>query len=364
MTDTPKRKLRLMHICGSPGPSGTEKFFLRLIQAQMAEGIYEIIPVVKRKSWLESELKKLDIPYYTAPFGGKVFRFLDFKTTPILDHLIDNLKPDLIQTWVSPSNRLVPQTNVPQVARMGRQFAMKYCKQAHFMVASTPDIEAHIRKSGFNEERVAQIPTFVEMPAEGFKDFRFDVRAEYNIPEDAPVVLLLGRLHETKGFDVALFALNLLPQNVHILLVGDGPQSRALKAAVEADRLSNRVRFVGWVDNITPFFAAADIFVLPSRRESSTNVVLEAWAHKLPVVATTIPAPKAMLSSGENALLVSPDSEQELARAIERLIAEQGLANQLAAAGHKKVKAEFARDAVLEKYRKLYQTALARQRGA
>jgi glycosyltransferase involved in cell wall biosynthesis len=163
---------------------------------------------------------------------------------------------------------------------------------------------------------------------------------------------------------VALFALNLLPQNVHILLVGDGPQSRALKAAVEADRLSNRVRFVGWVDNITPFFAAADIFVLPSRRESSTNVVLEAWAHKLPVVATTIPAPKAMLSSGENALLVSPDSEQELARAIERLIAEQGLANQLAAAGHKKVKAEFARDAVLEKYRKLYQTALARQRGA
>ena len=153
----------------------------------------------------------------------------------------------------------------------------------------------------------------------------------------------------------------MLPDNVYILLVGDGPQERALKAAVEADHLQNRVRFVGWVDNTTPFFAAADIFVLPSRRESSSNVVLEAWAHKLPVVATSIPAPKAMIEPDENALLVPPDSEQGIARAIERMIAEQGLSQKLAAAGHKKVRDEFARDTVLEKYRQLYKTALARK---
>lgn len=362
MTDAPTKRQKLMHICGSSGPSGTEKFFLRLLQAQLKEDKYDLIPVVKRRSWLEGQLKKLGVPYYTAPFGGLFSRFFDFKTTPILDHLIDNLKPDLIQTWVSPASRLVPHTNVPQVARMGRQFPMKYCKQASYMVSATTDIQAHIRKSGFNEERVEYIPAFVDMPPEGFKDYRYDVRAEYQIPDDVPLVLLLGRLHETKGFDVALFALNLLPSNVHIIMVGDGPQERALKAAVEADNLSNRVRFVGWVDNITPFFAAADIFVLPSRRESSSSVVLEAWAHRLPVVATSIPAPKAMVTPNENALLVSPDSEQDLARAIERLISEQGLAEKLAASGYQKVRKEFARDAVMEKYEQLYQKALKQSR--
>lgn len=358
MTEANTKPLKLMHICGSAGPSGTEKFFLQLLQAQLKEGKYEIIPIVKRRSWLEEQLKNLGVPYYTAPFGGRFTRFFDFKTTPILDHLIDNLKPDIIQTWVSPSNRLVPHTNVPQIARMGRQFSLKYCKQASYMVASTANIQEHIHKHGFNEQRIEYIPTFVDLPPEGFKDFRFDVRAEYNIPEEAPLVLLLGRLHETKGFDVALFALNLLPENVHILLVGDGPEAKALKAAVEADNLNNRVRFAGWVDNITPFFAAADIFVLPSRRESSSNVILEAWAHKLPVIATSIPAPCATVTSDENALLVAPDSEQALARAIERLITEQGFAEKLARAGHKKVHTEYGRRVVLEKYEQLYQRVL------
>jgi len=358
MTDTATKPLKLMHICGSAGPSGTEKFFLRLIRAQVEEGKYEIIPVIKRRSWLEEQLKKMGVTYYTAPFGGKFTRFFDFKTTPILDHLIDNLKPDIIQTWVSPANRLVPHTNIPQIARMGRQFSLKYCKQANYMIASTIDIQAHIHKYGFNAERIEYIPTFVDLPTAGFQDFRFDVRAEYGIPEEAPLVLLLGRLHETKGFDVALFALNLLPENVHIILVGDGPEVRALKAAVEADNLNKRVRFVGWVDNITPFFAAADMFVLPSRRESSSNVILEAWAHKLPVIATAIPAPKAIVTPDENALLVAPDSEQELARAIGRLITEPGLAEKLARAGHKKIRAEYERRAVLEKYEQLYQRVL------
>ncbi len=349
-----KQKIKVMHLCGSKGPSGTEKFFMRLVKAQMENPELEITPVVRKNSWLDGQLKEQKIKHYTAPFKGGLGRFVDFKTIPLLHGIIDAEQPDIVQTWVGSSSRLVPHISAPQIAFVGHDYPSKLYKNADYAVGTTENICEHIRRSGRPETRFEKIPTFVNMPPEGFQGFRCDVRSEYNIPEESTVLLLLGRLHEQKGFDIALFALNMLPDNVYVLLVGTGPDEKALRAAVQADGLSNRVRFVGWVDNTTPFFAAADVFVLPSRFESSSSVILEAWAHRLPVIATETSSLYSLITHDNNGLLIEPDSEQELAQAVERILSEKELLGKLALSGYREVCAEFSRNDVLEKYNNLY----------
>ena len=110
---------------------------------------------------------------------------------------------------------------------------------------------------------------------------------------DAPVVLCVSRLVPIKN--VALFVdamsiVHLQRPDVRAVIVGDGPLEGALKQQVAALGLSDVVRFAGYVEqaDLPPWYRAADVFVLSSDFDNSPNVVLEAMATGVPVVATDV----------------------------------------------------------------------------
>lgn len=353
-----KKTLKILHVCGSHNRTGTEKVFLRLINAQMKLPGYEVLPLVAENSWLAARLTEREIPHQTAPFKTGLKALFDKQTRGTIEETLAAFKPDVVQNWAGRWSRFIPRTPQPQVARMGLPMPKKYVKNADYVVCATDDVCQYLRKKGLPEAQTVHIPTIVNIPPKGFEDFRYDVRAEYGIPHEAHLVLLLGRLHESKGFDVALFALNTLPENVHMLIVGEGGEKPGLEDAVAVDDLGHRVHFAGWIDNTSPIFAAADSFLLPSRRQSSCNVILEAWAHKLPVISTDIPAARALVTDKEDGILIPPEDELAIARAVETLLADQKLQASLAKAGEKHVLEVFAEKHIVDKYDALYKKAV------
>ena len=335
---------------------------MRLIQAQQRREDYKIIPVVPNGSWLQKALQEKGIPHEVAKFRHGLFRFLDKKTPKVLAQIIKKHRPDIIQNWAGPGSMHIPQTTCPQVARVGISMPPRYTRGAELIACTTKGVCDFLQRKGVRAENIRQIPALINIPPKGFEDFRYDVRTEYNIPHEAHVVLLLGRLQEGKGFDVALFALNMLPESVHVLIVGEGSEYAGLRDAVEADGLQKRVHFAGWIDNLTPIFAAADSFLLPSRRQSSCNVILEAWAHKLPVIATDIESVHALTTDGKNAILIPPEDDVAMANAVNKLLSTPKLASTLARAGYEEVCETFSEPAIVQAYDKLYRNAIAQHK--
>lgn len=141
-------------------------------------------------------------------------------------------------------------------------------------------------------ERGAKVPIHVVyngIEIERFSGNRREARRAFNLPNDAFVIGLCGRLEcSQKGQNLLLEALASSPflrSEVLTLLVGDGPDEERLKSDVKRLGLSEAVRFTGWLDP-APLYPALDALVIASRFEGMPLVMLEGLASGVPVVAT------------------------------------------------------------------------------
>jgi len=117
-------------------------------------------------------------------------------------------------------------------------------------------------------------------------------------------VLVIGRLHQQKGIDWLLQTLPHwleLRQNCELLIVGDGPERNILEQAVTQQPCKNRVHFFGHRRDVPELLAASDLLLLPSRWEGMPNVVMQAMASGLPVVATEVEGIEELLAQQSNA---------------------------------------------------------------
>ena len=154
------------------------------------------------------------------------------------------------------------------------------------------------------------------------------------IASDERIVLTVGRMSREKAhIDLIDAYKRLRVANPHIssklVIVGDGPERGRLEAAAEAHGLSERVIFAGQMSEVQLFYAAADVFALPSHSEGSPNVLLEAMAASLPIVATAVGGVPEIVENNESALLVPANDPQAMAAAIVRLLTDQDLAERL-----------------------------------
>ena len=160
------------------------------------------------------------------------------------------------------------------------------------------------------------------------------LKSRFGIADGEPLVLAIGRLSSEKAHIDLLTAFHHLTNvnpglNAKLIIVGDGPERERLEAAVAADGLSERVHFAGQISNVKPYYAAADVLVLPSHSEGSPYVLLEAMAAGLAIVATKVGGVPEMVLDEESALLVPPRDHQAMAVAISRVLTDPGLKRKL-----------------------------------
>ncbi|GAB4360468.1 MAG: glycosyltransferase [Kiloniellaceae bacterium] len=343
----------LQALAGAP-QGGAEMHFLRLCLALKRAGVEQRVVIRPHPQSLEV-LRAGGIEPVTAPFGG-VF---DFQTGRILKREIADFRPDLALTYMNRASAAMPKGDFLHLARLGGYYNMKYYRHCDHLVCITPDIKAHCVKHGFPEARVDVIPNFVEdRSATPAAD-----RAAFDTPADAPLVFALGRLHENKAFDVLLQAVALVP-DAWLWLAGDGPLRAALERQAEQLGIAPRVRFLGWQHDAAPYFAAADLYVVPSRHEPLGSVVLEGWMHRLPMVAAASQGPRWLIADDENGLLVPIDDAGAMAAALRRLIDDPQTAERLAQAGRAKFEEGFTEDVAVRRYLDLFDRLLAARQAA
>ena len=178
-------------------------------------------------------------------------------------------------------------------------------------------------------------------------------RAALDTPAVAPLLLAMGRLHDSKAHDVCLQALAELP-DAWLWIAGVGPLEAKLKAMAQALGVASRVRFLGWRTDPSALYRAADVCVFPSRYEPLGNVVIQAWAHGLPVVAAASQGPKALIEDGRDGILVPVDDAPALASGVRRILAEPSLATAFTERGLGRVAAEFSQAAVVAQWKTLF----------
>jgi glycosyltransferase involved in cell wall biosynthesis len=134
-----------------------------------------------------------------------------------------------------------------------------------------------------------------------------------------PRVLFAGRLHREKGPDVLIEALARLSPPPACVLLGVGPEEAALRRRAHELGIDDVVLMAGWEERVSPWLAAADLLVVPSRYDSWSQAAVTAMAHGVPVIGTNVEGLPSTLAD-RRGLLVPPDDPDALARAIDDLI--------------------------------------------
>jgi glycosyltransferase involved in cell wall biosynthesis len=159
---------------------------------------------------------------------------------------------------------------------------------------------------------------------------------------DPPVIMFAGQLIRGKGVDLMLRALALLNKNYHALIVGDGNDMDFLKNLSSVLGIADKVEFTGWQNDISKFWKKADIAVFPSRWQEPFGLTgIEAFAHRLPVVAFDVGGVKEWLYHGKNGLIVPPKDVVTLCAELEFLLSSHEIAEQMGVVGCKFVAKNF-----------------------
>jgi glycosyltransferase involved in cell wall biosynthesis len=189
------------------------------------------------------------------------------------------------------------------------------------------------------------------------------LREILGLSEDTHVILCVGRLSREKAQADIVKAAAILRRenknrNIRFILVGDGPDSQMLKDLTQSFLVDDSFIFTGHVHDLRPYYTLANVLVLPSHTEGSPNVLLEAMAAGLPIIATAVGGIPEIATNENEALLVEKQSPVALARAIERLLSDTNLRRSLAKAAQLRVSA-YSPAAYCDSILSLYQSCLS-----
>lgn len=192
------------------------------------------------------------------------------------------------------------------------------------------------------------------------------IRLQYGIDPQDQVILFVGaldRAHHFKRLDYLLQAFSQIKNpNVDLLVVGDGDLKDRFIAQANDLGITDHIHFSGSIPHqqLPPFFAAADVVVLPSfPPESFGMVLLEAMACAKPVIAHNIPGVRSVVSDDHDGLLAQPGDLEDLISKIQYLINDPEIALRMGANGRHKVNERYVWSQVVDRLEYLYRQVLA-----
>jgi len=331
--------VNILHTIAGGPVGGAERFFVDLAIAFRNEG-HTTSAVMRPNEARGRMLDEAGVPHTDVPFA----RWLDVRTPRAIRAAARDMDADVVMSWMGRASRATPKGPYVRVARHGGYYNLKSFREFDAQICNTPDLVRYLTEGGFDPSTVHFIPNFTPVDPRPALP-----RAEFDTPEDALLLLAMGRLHDAKAFDVTLDALAATP-GAYLWIAGAGPLKAELKKQANDLGIASRVRWLGWRDDPGRLLRTADICVFPSRVEPFGNVIIAAWAHGTPVVTANATGPEWLVRNEEDALLVPRDNAPAVADAIARLTQDDQLAQKMIAAGADRVAQEFSQTVCVERY--------------
>jgi len=251
------------------------------------------------------------------------------------------------------------------------------CRMADCIVVNAEAVRQWLIGEGYRPGKIVVIRNGVDLRKFDSEGDGRRMRQEIGVSHGAPIVAVVSRLHELKGLDDFLEAAALLAarhREVRFLIVGgrlalkDGaPVSDDvyLESLVRRARhlgIADRVVFTGFRLDVADLLREVTVSVLPSLSEGLSNVLLESMAAGVPVVTTQVGGSPEAVVDGETGFLVPTRNPGALARAIDLLLADAGLARRMGQAGRRRIVEHFSLDGMARATERLYRSLLVRRR--
>jgi glycosyltransferase involved in cell wall biosynthesis len=235
------------------------------------------------------------------------------------------------------------------------------------------DIETAVKLGICNRNKIKLLGNGVDLskfdPTRFNTDFRRRKRIEIDVPEDAVVVGIIGRLVKEKGYlelFQAMQAIMAANDKVWLVVIGPEEPEKANSISIDAPKeygIETRTRWLGSREDIPELLACCDIYTLPSWREGFPRSAIEAAAMGLPIVATNIRGCRQVVENGQNGILVGVRNVAEIEKALIKLIDDPQLRREMGVSGYQKARREFDEQKVCKLVLDTYKQLLDKKNG-
>jgi glycosyltransferase involved in cell wall biosynthesis len=352
------RRLKIVHIISSLKGGGMEHFVVRLAQAQRRAG-HDAVVLALQGGVLERTCLDTGLPLTILGGNNKVGRvvragmfFAGLRPDVAHAHNPTSLHYAVLGKQVCGSR--VVMTDHAQTRGVSRAATRREAANLDATAAVSAATLREPSVSGGSGLRVV-IHNGIQLP--GRARDRDELREELGLA-DQPTAIMVAGMDPVKGHTFFLDAISQIRSHgvdLVALIVGDGAErARIQKNADNLGLPDTAVRFLGYRSDVGDLLNASDLLVLPSLNEGLPICLLEAMAHGLPVVATSVGGTPELVVDGETGILVPPADSTELARAIEAVITDRRMMDKFGAAGLERVNSLFTFAGSVEKYDDLY----------
>ncbi len=331
-------RLKILNVLGGSREGGAEKFFERISLSLAKEKNVDLELIIRKNSnrfkRLNSEIKKIhqiNFFYFFNPFCHNK-----------INEIYRKFKPDIVLSWMNRASRLLPNSrkyNCTNIGRMGGYYKIKNYVNCDYIITNTIDLRNFVIKKGWDSEKVEFIPNFVNENS----------NRKLEIKSEKKILLCLGRFHKNKGIDILLKAMTYI-SDFKLWIVGSGDEKQLYDEIVSRYKIKSKVDFFEWTDDISQFLNSANTLICPSRHEPFGNVIVEAWAHKVPVIVSDTGGPRLMVKNGINGLKFEKEDMFDLLKQIKLLESNLKLRKKIISNGYDEFKKKFSEDLIIKKY--------------
>ena len=342
---------------------------MTLLATRLPRDTFDVhVCVLTRTGPYSEHLKRHQIPVTVI---GK-----SFKADPLalvkLRLLVKRLKPNIIHTWLFAAN------SFGRVAALGsgvsKIVAAERCVDkwkvwyelaidrllARFtdrIVTNSNGVREFYGRHGLPNRKLTVIPNGVETASSEHLVPRDEILRRIGLPSDARLIGVVGRLWPQKRIKDVIWAADLLKvvrDDVHLLIIGDGPQRWRLQRFREQVEICDRVHFLGHRSDVAMFTPHWDCFWCASGYEGQSNAIMEAMAAGVPVVATDIPGNRDLVIPDITGFLIPLGSRAALARKTIEILDDSQLARRLGNGGRRRMVEQFGIEKMVQRYAAMY----------
>ena len=338
----PLKIIDLLYVITDLELGGVPLHLYRLVRAMRARGLTAAVVSLTSPGPVGKMLEADGVMVYSCEGRGG----WDFRVIPRLARIVRTTQPNLVHSllfhanlaarWAAanagyPSNRVLCEIQTVEVQRRWHLWVDRVTYDGcRYTIGNSPSVIEHLAtRAKVPRDRLRLVRGGIDpAPLQAADPIQ---RSSLGLPNDAAMVLWVGRLDPVKGLSILIESFRLIAHetNAHLCLAGGGAIREQLERQVRELKLVHCVHFLGPRRDVAALLKAADVFVFPSRTEGLPNALLEAMAAACPIVTTDVPGCRDLIANEQTGLVVPYGDTVALAAALRRLLRDRDLAARL-----------------------------------